>query len=68
MMKILIKELDAVTSTEVTDDKKKVFKCTMCRKKSVSSQGLKRHTTLKHVQGEVTPKEQKSAYRHRWIY
>ena len=32
----------------------------MCGKKeSVSSRGLKRHTTLKHVQEEVTPKEQK---------
>ena len=54
------KELDAVTSTEEIDDKEKVFKCTMCGKKeSVSSRGLKRHTTLKHVQEEVTPKEQK---------
>ena len=55
----LNKELDAVTSTEEIDDKKKVFKCTMCRKECVSSRGLKRHTTLKHVQEEVTPKEQK---------
>ena len=53
------KELDAVTSTEEIDDKKKVFKCTMCGKECVSSRGLKRHTTLKHVQEEVTPKEQK---------
>ena len=52
-------ELDAVTSTEEIDDKKKVFKCTMCGKECVSSRGLKRHTTLKHVQEEVTPKEQK---------
>ena len=41
-------------------------KCTMCGKEYVSSRGLKRHTTLKYVQEEVTPKEQKkSAYRHR---
>ena len=53
------KELDAVTSTEEIDDKKKVFKCTMCGKECVSSRGLKRHTTLKHVQEGVTPKEQK---------
>ena len=57
---IYFKELDAVTSTEETDDKKKVFKCTMCgKKKCVSSRGLKRHRTLKHVQEEVIPKEQK---------
>ena len=55
----LNKELDAVTSTEEIDGKKKVFKCTMCGKECVSSRGLKRHTTLKHVQEEVTPKEQK---------
>ena len=55
----LNKELDAVTSTEEIDDKKKVFKCTMCRKECVSSRGLKRHTTLKHVQEEVIPKELK---------
>ena len=49
------KKLDAVTSTEEMDDKRKVF--TMCGKKEcVSSQGLMRHTTLKHVQEEVTPK------------
>ena len=48
------KELDAVTFTKEIDDKKKVF----CGRKRVSSRGLKRHTTLKHVQ-EVTPKEQK---------
>ena len=53
------KELDAVTSTEEIDDKKKVFKCTMCGKECVSSRGLKRHTNLKHVQEGVTPKEQK---------
>ena len=50
------KELDAVTSTEEIDDKKKVFKCTKCGKECVSSRGLKRHIT---VQEEVTPKEQK---------
>ena len=55
----LNKELDAVTSTEEIDGKKKVFKCTMCGKECVSSRGLKRHRTLKHVQEEVTPKEQK---------
>ena len=68
----LNKELDVVTSTEEIDDKKKVFKCTVCGKECVSSRGLKRHTTLKHVQEEVTPKEQskkkKNAYRERWIY
>ena len=38
----------------------------MYGKECVSSRGLKRHRTLKHVQEEVTPKEQKkSAYRHR---
>ena len=31
----------------------------MCGKECVSSRGLKRHRTLKHVQEEVTPKEQK---------
>ena len=31
----------------------------MCGKEWVSSRGLKRHTTLKYVQEEVTPKEQK---------
>ena len=31
----------------------------LCGKEYVSSRGLKRHTTLKHVQEEVTPKEQK---------
>ena len=51
------KELDAVTSTEEIDDKKKVFKCTMCRKECVSARGLKRHTTLKNVQEKVTPTE-----------
>ena len=56
----LNKELDAVTSTEENDDKKKVFKCTVCGKKCVFSLGLKRHTTLKHVQEEVTPIEQKN--------
>ena len=41
-------------------------KCTICRKDYVSSRGLKRRTTLKYVQEEVKPKEQKkSAYRHR---
>ena len=30
----------------------------MCGKECVSFRGLKRHTTLKHVQEEVTPKEQ----------
>ena len=60
------KELDAVTSTEENNDKKKVFKCTVCGKECVSSHGLKRHTTLKHVQEEVTPKEKKKhAYFHR---
>ena len=54
------KELDAVTSTEEIDDKKKVFKFTICGKECVSSRGLKRHTTLKYVQEEVTPKEQKN--------
>ena len=35
---VYFKGLDAVTSTEETDDKKKVFKCTMCgKKKCVSS-------------------------------
>ena len=58
------KKLDAVTSAEEIDDKKKVFKCAMCGKECISSGGLKRHTTLKHVQEEVIPKEQKSAYRH----
>ena len=53
------KELNAVTSTEEIDDKKKVIKCTICGKECVSLRGLKRHTTLKHVQEEVTPKEQK---------
>ena len=53
------KELNAVTSTEETDDKKKVFKYTICGKECVSFRVLKRHTTLKHVQEEVTPKEQK---------
>ena len=53
------KKLDAVTSAEEIDDKKKVFKCTMCGKECISSGGLKRHTTLKHVQEEVIPKEQK---------
>ena len=52
------KELDAVTSTEEIDDKKKYLKCVMCGKEFVSSRGLKRHATLKHVQEEVTPKEQ----------
>ena len=53
-------ELDAVTSTEQIDDKKKAFKCIMCGKKEcVSSRGVKRHTTLKHVQEEVTPKKTK---------
>ena len=65
----LNKELDAVTSTEEIDDKKKVFKCTVFGKECVSFRGLKRHTTLKHVQEEVTPKEQskkkKNAYRER---
>ena len=54
------KELDNVTSIEENDDKKKVFKCTLCGKEFVSSRGLKRHTPLKHVQEEVTPKEQKT--------
>ena len=31
----------------------------LCGKEYVSSRGLKRHTTLKHVQEEVAPKEQK---------
>ena len=31
----------------------------MCGKECVSSRGLKRHRTLKQVQEEVTPKEQK---------
>ena len=53
------KELDAVTSTEENDVKKKVFKCTMCGKECVSSLGLKRHLTLKYVQEEVTTKEPK---------
>ena len=52
------KELDAVKSTEENDGKKKVFKCTVCGKECVSPTG--RHTTLKHVQEEVTPKEQKN--------
>ena len=53
------KELDAAISTEEIDDKQKIFKCTMCGKECVSSRGLKRNTTLKHVQEGVTPKEQK---------
>ena len=48
------KELDAVTSTEENDDKKEVYKCTVCGKECVSSQGLKRHTTLKHAQDKKT--------------
>ena len=52
------KELDAVTSTEEIDDKKKFLKCVIRGKECVSSRGLKRHKTLKHVQEEVTPKEQ----------
>ena len=44
------------------DDKKKVFKCTMCGKECASSRGLKRHTTLKYVQEEVTPKEQRKVF------
>ena len=59
------KELDTVTSTEEIHDKKKFFKCIMCGKECVSSWELKRHTTLKYVLEEVTPKEQKSACRHR---
>ena len=43
------KELDAVISTEEINDKKKIFKCNMCGKECVSSRGLKRNTTLKHV-------------------
>ena len=31
------KELDAATSTEENDDKKKVFKCTVCGKECVFS-------------------------------
>ena len=54
-----IKKVDAVTSAEEIDDKKKVFKYTMCGKECISPEGLKRHTTLKHVQEEVIPKEQK---------
>ena len=52
------KELDTVTSTEEIGDKKKMFKCIMCGKECVSSQGLKRRTTMKYVQEEVTLKEQ----------
>ena len=37
-------------------------KCTMCGKVSAFSRGLKRHTTLKYVQEEVTPKEQRKVF------
>ena len=43
------KEVDAVTSTKEIDDKKKAFKGTGCGKECVSSRGLKRDKTLKHV-------------------
>ena len=38
------KELDDVTSAEEIDDKKKVFKCTLCGKECVSSRGLNKET------------------------
>ena len=53
-------ELDVITSTVQNDDKKKDFKCTVFGRNCVSSRGLKRHTTLKHIQEEVTPKEPKT--------
>ena len=50
------KELDAVTSTEEIDDKRKFFICTMCGKECVSSRGLKK---------KLHQKNKKSGYCHR---
>ena len=40
-------KLQILTSTEENNERKKVFKVTVCGKECVSSPRLKRHTTLK---------------------
>ena len=62
----LNKELDAVTSTEENDDKKKVFKCTVCGKKMCFFSRIKETYNSETCPGRsYTNRTKKYAYYHR---